>query len=298
MPQAIWTGQLRLSLVTIPVRLFSATAGTRRLTLHQIHEPSGQRIRYQKVAPGVGPVERDEIVRGYEYARGKYVLLSDEEIDRLKLESKQTIELVRFVEYDAIDPRYCDKPYYVLPDGEAAAEGYATLQQALKSRRRIGIGHFVLRGRSVLAGVRACGAGLLLETLRYQHEVRQADELFRTLPEVELDEEALSLAEELIKRKQGPFEPEKFTDDYYEAMRELIDAKMEDRTPVAIEESRPVAKVINLKDALRRSMRERNGRAGGDGSARGGRKSAKSARRGATRKTANRKGAAKARKSA
>jgi DNA end-binding protein Ku len=298
MPQAIWTGHLRLSLVTIPVRLFSATAGTRRLTLHQIHEPSGKRIRYQKVAPGVGPVDTDEIVKGYEYTRGKYVLLSDKEIDELKLESKQTIELVRFVDYDGVDPRYCDKPYYVLPDGDAAGESYVTLQRALKSSRKIGIGHFVLRGKSVLAAVRPCGKGLLLESLRYQHEVKKADEFFRSVPEVKVDKEALSLAEELIDRKEGQFEPDKFKDDFYEAMRELIDAKIEDREPVVIEEPRPTAKIINLKDALRRSVKEREGGKASGTTKRGNTRRKRKSSRSTSRKKSGKARSAAKRKSA
>src|SRR3990170_6011528 len=129
-PRAFWTGHLRLSLVTIPVRLYPATSSEERIAFHQIHEPSGKRIRYQKVAPGVGPVENEEITKGFEYEKGKYVLLDQKEIDELKLESKQTIELVRFVEPEAIDPRYYERPYYLLPDGEVAEEGYVIIQKA------------------------------------------------------------------------------------------------------------------------------------------------------------------------
>ena len=121
-PRAFWTGHLRLSLVNIPVKLYPATTSERRIELHQIHEPSGKRIRYQKVAPGVGPVENEEIIKGYEYEKGKYVLIDPKEIDELKLEAKQTIELVRFVDEDAIDDRYYETPYYLLPDGDLADE--------------------------------------------------------------------------------------------------------------------------------------------------------------------------------
>ncbi len=131
-PRAFWTGHLRLSLVNIPVKLYPATTSERAIALHQIHEPSGKRIRYQKVAPGVGPVENEEITKGYEYEKGKYVLVDQKEIDELKLESKQTIELVRFVDEDAIDARYYETPYYLLPDGDMADEGYVILQKALK----------------------------------------------------------------------------------------------------------------------------------------------------------------------
>src|SRR4030065_2846314 len=123
-PRAFWTGHLRLSLVNIPVKLYPATTSERKIELHQIHEPSGKRIRYQKVAPGVGAVENEDITKGYEYKKGKYVLLDQKEIDELKLESKQTIELVRFVEPSAIDARYLEKPCYLLPEGGAREGGH------------------------------------------------------------------------------------------------------------------------------------------------------------------------------
>src|SRR5687768_3640260 len=137
-PRAFWTGNLRLSLVTIPVRLYPATSSERKIEFHQIHEPSGKRIRYQKVAPGVGPVENDEITKGFEYEKGQYVLLDQQEIAELKLESKQTIELVRFVDAPAIDARYYERPYYLLPDGDSGEEGYVIIQKALKQSNKIG----------------------------------------------------------------------------------------------------------------------------------------------------------------
>lgn len=259
LPRPYWTGQLRLSLVTIPVKLYSATTSERRIALHQIHEPSGKRIRYQKVAPGVGPVDTDEIIKGFEYEKGKYVLLDPEEIDELKLESKQTIELVRFVDQADIDPRYFEKPYYLLPDGENAEEGYAVIQQALREAKKVGLGQVVMRGRSSLVGIKPCGKGLLLEMLRQADEVRSADQFFNEIPDVKVDQEALELGEELIKRKTGPFEPEKFKDDYTEAMWELIHAKIEDRDPEVLTEAPSTAKVINIMDALKKSVGQQDG---------------------------------------
>lgn len=300
MPQAIWTGQIRLSLVNIPVRLFPATTGTRRLALHQIHEPSGKRIRYEKVAPGVGPVDKDEIVKGYEYERGKYVLLSDEEIEDLKIESKQTIELTRFVEHCGIDPRYYEKPYYVLPDGDAAMEAYATLRKALDDTKRIGIGHFVLRGRDVVAAVKPCGKGIMLETLRHEHEIRKADQYFSELEDVSIDKEALSLAEELIERKEGDFDAKELKDDYYDAMRELIDAKLEKRAPHIAAEAPRSAKVINFKDALRKSVKGKSEtkKPKKRAAARRSRPTKTSRKKSSKAKSSTRKSSAKARKSA
>ena len=230
-PRAFWTGNLRLSLVNIPVRLYPATSTERKIELHQIHEPSGKRIRYQKVAPGVGAVENEDIIKGYEYEKGKYVLLDQKEIDDLKLESKQTIELVRFVEPSAIDARYFEKPYYLLPDGDAAEEGYAIMLKALNQADKIGVGNFILRGQSNIVALKPCGKGLLLEILRHADEVKSADTFFEEVPNVKVDKEALELAVELIERKSGAFEPEKFKDEYTDAVWELINAKLEHRAP-------------------------------------------------------------------
>jgi DNA end-binding protein Ku len=255
-PRAFWTGNLRLSLVTIPVRLYPATSTERRIELHQIHEPSGKRIRYQKVAPGVGPVENEEITKGFEYEKGKYVLLDQKEIDELKLESKQTIELVRFVDASAIDPRYFEKPYYLLPDGDVAEEGYVIMQKALKQTSKIGVGQLILRGQGNIVALKPCGRGLLLEILRHANEVKSADRFFEEVPEVKVDKEALELAVELIGRKSGAFEPEKFKDEYTEAVWELINAKLEHRAPSIITGEPGTAKVINIMDALKKSVKQ------------------------------------------
>jgi DNA end-binding protein Ku len=255
-PRAFWTGNLRLSLVTIPVRLYPATSTERKIELHQIHEPSGKRIRYQKVAPGIGPVENEEITKGYEYEKGKYVLLDQKEIDELKLESKQTIELVRFVDAPAIDARYYERPYYLLPDGESGEEGYVIIQKALKQSNKIGIGQFILRGQSNIVALEPCGRGLLLEILRHSNEIRGADKFFHEVPEIKVDKEALELAMELIERKAGAFEPEKFKDEYTEAVWELIHAKIEHRAPTVETGEPATAKVINIMDALKRSVKQ------------------------------------------
>jgi DNA end-binding protein Ku len=255
-PRATWTGQLRLSLVTIPVKLYPAAASERRIELHQIHEPTGKRIRYQKVAPGVGPVESDDIIKGFEYERGKFILLDQEEIDALKLESKHTLELTRFVDESEIDPRYFERPYYLLPDGEMAEEGYAVLQRALAAAKKVGIGQLFMRGQSHIVAVRASGHGLMLEMLRHAYEIRSADEFFGEIPEVEVEKEALDLAMELIERKSGAFEPKQFTDDYHEAVWELINAKLENRTPDIVTAGPSGAKVISIMDALKKSVKQ------------------------------------------
>jgi DNA end-binding protein Ku len=260
-PRAFWTGHIRLSLVNIPVRLYPATTAERAIAFHQIHEPSGKRVRYQKIAPGIGPVENEEITKGYEYEKGKYVLIDPKEIDELKLESKQTIDLARFVDEDAIDDRYFQTPYYLMPDGDMADEGYVLLHRALKESKKIAVGQFILRGHGNIVAIKPFEKGLLLEVLRHANEIRAADKLFDDIPEVKIDKEALDLTKELIKRKAGKFEPGQFKDEYTEAVRELIQAKLEDRAPEIVTEEPGGAKVINIMDALKKSVQQ--GKAGG-----------------------------------
>jgi DNA end-binding protein Ku len=285
-PRAFWTGHLRLSLVNIPVRLYPATTSERAIAFHQIHQPSGKRIRYQKVAPGVGPVENEEITKGYEYEKGKYVLIDQKEIDDLKLESKQTIELVRFVDEDAIDVRYLETPYYLMPDGDMADEAYVIVQKALKDTGKIGVGQFILRGRGNIVAIKPFGKGLMLEVLRHANEIRAAEPLFKEIAEVKVDKEALDLAKELIKRKTGKFEPEQFKDEYGEAVWELINAKLEDRAPEIVTEMPGTAKVINIMDALKKSVQQGKGAAGKTAAKRSAaaRSSAKKAAKGAPKR--------------
>jgi DNA end-binding protein Ku len=258
-PRAFWTGHLRLSLVNIPVRLYPATSSERSIAFHQIHEPTGERIRYQKIAPSVGPVESEEITKGYEYEKGKYVLIDPKEIDELKLESKQTIDLARFVDEDAIDDRYFQTPYYLMPDGDMADEGYVLLHRALKESKKIAVGQFILRGHGNIVAIKPFEKGLLLEVLRHADEIRSAEKLFDEVPEVKVDKEALDLTKELIKRKSGKFEPDQFKDEYTEAVRELIQAKLEDRAPEIVTAEPGGAKVINIMDALKKSVQQGKG---------------------------------------
>lgn len=285
-PRAFWTGHLRLSLVNIPVKLYPATTAERAIAFHQIHQPSGKRVRYQKIVPGVGPVENEEITKGYEYDKNKYVLIDPKEIDELKLESKQTIELARFVDEGAIDDRYLETPYYLLPDGELADEGYTILQKALKDTKKIGVGQFILRGRGNIVAIKPFGKGLLLEVLRHANEIRAAEPIFKEIAEVKADKEALDLAKELIKRKSGKFEPGQFKDDYSEAVWELINAKIENRAPEIITELPGTAKVINIMDALKKSVQQGKGGTAKPAAKRAPAKSKKAAKAAPKRKSA------------
>jgi len=254
--RAYWSGRIRLALVSIPVEVLPATKSTSRISFNQIHEPSGKRIRYEKVVPGIGPVDASEIVKGYEVEKNKYVLLTDEEINDVKLEAKKSIDLTQFVDDDAIDPVYFDRPFYIVPseEDEDAAEAYIVLRDALKKTKKIGLGQLVVRGQGSIVAIKPYGKGLLLETLRYADEIRKPGEAFDTLPSKKVDADLVSLAEELIEKKAGDFQPEKFKDTYTAALRELIKAKQEKRAPREIEEAPPVSNVINLMDALKRSV--------------------------------------------
>jgi DNA end-binding protein Ku len=276
--RAFWSGHIRLALVTIPVDIVPATKSAARISFHQIHEPSGKRIRYEKVVPGIGPVDTDDIVKGYEVQKGKYVLLTDEEISDVKLEAKKTVDLVQFVEADAIDPIYFERPYYVLPseDDEVAGEAYGVLRDALKNTKKIGLGQIVVRGQGSIVAIKPCGKGLLMETLRFPDEVKKASTTFDNIPAKKAEKDLIDLAEDLIEKRAGEFHPEKFKDSYTVALRELIEAKQEHRKPRAIEEAPPASNVINLMDALKRSVKG-GGAANDDQPAARGRKS--SARR-------------------
>ena len=253
--RAYWQGQIRLALVSIPIQVFTATKSAARVAFNQIHKPSGKRIRYEKVVPGVGAVNPDEIVKGYEVEKGQYVLLEDEEIDDVKLEAKHTIDLIQFVGEDEIDPIYFEKPFYVTPDDdEVAAEAYVVLRDALKAAKKIGLGQMVARGQASVVALRPMGKGLAIETLRYADELQKPEAFFDQVPDVKPEKELLGLATELIERKVKPFDAKAFKNQYDLALRELIDAKIEHRKPQPIEEPQLGAKVINLMDALKKSI--------------------------------------------
>jgi DNA end-binding protein Ku len=237
------------------VRLYAAVTSTERIQLHQVHKSTGERVRYQTVVPDHGAVERDGIAKGYEYEKDRYVTLENDELKELKVETRHTIDLVQFVENQQIDPIYFDKPYFVAPDGELAEEAFIVVRDALRQTKKVALGQITLAGKERIAAIKPCGRGLLLETLRYEDEVRNANLYFEGLEDGEIDEDQMRLAVQLIDNKTAPFDPTKFRDHYQEALKELIAAKLEERKPELEDEKRPRgAKVINLMDALKRSV--------------------------------------------
>lgn len=262
--RAVWKGQLRLSLVAIPVELHSATKTSARISFRQIHEPSGKPVRYEKTVAGVGPVKTDDILKGYETDDGNYLLLEPDEIDAIKLETKKTLELVQFVDQSEIAPLYFDKPYYVVPTDELAEDAYRVVRDALRAGKKAGLGQLTMRGREYLCAIRPCGDGLLLETLRYADEIREAEPIFAGIEDDEIDEDLLAVATQLIEKKTSPFKAENFKDHYDIALRELIASKRKNRkTPrakVDQDDDRPAGEnVVDLMSALKESLKKDGG---------------------------------------
>lgn len=256
----IWKGQLRLSLVSIAVELYTATKANAKPSFRQIHEPSGKPIHYEKVVDGIGPVDKDEIMKGFEYEKGDYVLLTDEEIDAVKLETRKTLELTQFVGSNEIDPLYFDKPYYMVPADELAEDAFVVIRDALRKSERIGLGQLALRGKEYLVAVKPAGKGLLLETLHYQDELRKADPYFSDIPAKKADADLLDVATALIEKKTDKFDAGVFKDHYQAALRELIARKLKSKgrkisTGDEPRESQPAkSNVVDLMDALKSSL--------------------------------------------
>ena len=257
-PIPVWSGNLRLSLVLVPVRMFPATSNEGAIAFRMIHEPSGQPINYLKgveTERGFEEVPEEEIIKGYEHTKGHHILIKPEELDELKLEAKHTIDMARFVDLNQIDSRYFEKPYYLLPDGDSADEGYVVLRDALAKSKKLAIGQLIMHGREHLVGITAHKKELMLLILRYQDELRKPEPYFDTI-DTKVDDTAVKLAVDLIGQESGKFEPEKMPNEYARAVHELVRAKIEQRAPeVEIETERPEApNVVNIMDALKKSM--------------------------------------------
>jgi len=266
MPRPYWTGQIQISLVSFTVKLFVATESKGELHFHQISRKTGERVRHQKVlasaveqAPDEAsdPVAQDDIVKGYEYARGQYVTIEPEEIEHLRVPSKHTVEVTQFVDLSELAPEYLEKPYFVVPENDLQTEAFAVVRRALEKTKKAALGKIAFGGREhVLAITAAPGeAGMMAYTMRYQEELRDAAEYFREIRKVAINEDSLELAETLIKKKAAKFDPSKFVDGYEVALKELVEAKV-NHAPIPKDEA-PARKrnnVVNLMDALRKSL--------------------------------------------
>lgn len=259
--RAYWQGQIRLALVSIPVEIYAATKSGATIQFHQIHEPSGKRINYEKVVQGIGPVDRDEIVKGFEVSKGNYVLLEDEEIEAAKVDSRKTLDLVQFVDSGEIDVFYFEKPYYVVPADDLAEEAFIVLRDALKTAKKVGVGQISVRGRETLVALKACGKGMILETLRYEDEVRKEQDYFKDIPATKPDKGLLDLATTLIEQRSAPFDAGEFRDRYVDAIRKLIEKKRKAKGKKILEdvekpEPRSGSNVIDLMAALKKSVKD------------------------------------------
>jgi len=247
--------------------LFVATEAKGEIRFHQISRSTGERVRHQKVlasaleqAPdeAAAPVEKDEIVKGYEYTKGQYVIIEPSEIANLRVPSKHTVDVQQFVSLDELTPEYLEKPYFVVPENEIQAEAFAVVRAALAKSKKAGLGKIAFGGREhILALTTAPGdeRGMMAYTMRYQEELRKPAEYFSEIKKVAIDKDSLELAETLIKKRTAKFDPSKFTDGYEVALKELVEAKVK-HAPIpkdeVVEPKR--GKVINLMDALRKSV--------------------------------------------
>jgi DNA end-binding protein Ku len=259
MARPFWSGHIQISLVSFGVKLFPAVEAKSEIRFHQISRKTGERVRHQKVSADEEPVENDDIVKGYEYSKGEYIQIEPSEIAELRIASKSAIELQQFVDMEELDPAFFEKPYFVLPEDDAQADAFAVVHKALQQTGKAGLGKIAVGGREHLIAIAAPSdaklAGLMGYFLRYEEEMRNAAQYFSEVKMGKVDEDQLALAKELIKRKTKVFDPSKFTDDYEVALRELVDAKLK-HIPLPKQQAAPRGKVIDLMDALRRSVKE------------------------------------------
>ncbi len=252
-PRASWKGQLKLSLVTLPVRLYNATTSTSKITLNQLNRETNNRLRQQMIDPETGPVNRQDVVKGYEYEKGKYVLVEAEELDKIKLETDKTIDLIQFCDAAELNPLYLSSPYFLAPDGPMGEEAFRVIRDAMRKTNKVGIGRVVIANREHIVALQVWQQGFLLTTLRYANEVRSATPYFSEITEKEVRADQLSLAEQLIDNIAAPFDPSLFEDRYQDALLALVKAKIEGSEPVYAQEAE-VGQVINLMEALKASV--------------------------------------------
>jgi DNA end-binding protein Ku len=253
-----WQGHLKLSLVTCPVALYSAVNAGGDVHFHLINPRTNNRIRMVTTDPDTGPVDRSELVKGYEVAKGEYVLLSDDEIRSVKLESTKTIDIERFVSEREIDRIYWDHPYYLAPDGKLAEEAFEVIRTAMAKTGQIALGRVVLATRERILALEPYDRGILASTLRSDAEVRHPDEIFGAVSDQSPDPAMIAIAERIIEQQEGPFDPREFVDRYEEALKRLIEEKQKGHRVRAIAEPEDT-KVVDLMSALRASLASRGG---------------------------------------
>jgi DNA end-binding protein Ku len=254
-PRAYWKGYLKLSLVSCPIALYPAASSSERVSFHRINKKTGNRLRQQNVDSNSSePVEKEDIGRGYEVAKGQYIQVEDQELEKIQIESTHTIEIDSFVPRDEIDERYIDSPYYVAPTDQVGQEAFAVIRDAIRDRQMVGLGRVVLTRRERVVMLEAFDKGLLATSLRYAYEVREAGVYFEDIPDLKLPKEMSELAGHIIDTKASHFDPKKFEDHYENALVELLRQKQAGHVIEPVKEAAPPQRVINLMDALRASI--------------------------------------------
>ena len=254
-PRSTWKGHLRLSLVSCPIRLYNATSRSEKVAFNLLHKDTHNRIQMKPHDPELGAVERDDLVKGYQYEKDQYVVFTDEDFDKVQIDSSKAIVIEKFVDAKEVDPIYFESPYYVAPDGAVAEETFRVIQSAMREKQKVALSRVVLSNRERLIALMCRDKGLLMMTLRTADEVRDAEEYFTDIEEDEPDKEMLELAERLIEQKSGKFDPNEFGDRYQDAVLEMVKAKVKGQEPV-IAQAPERGKVINLMDALKRSLED------------------------------------------
>jgi DNA end-binding protein Ku len=227
MLRASWTGYLRLSLITIPVRLFNAISSADKIALNQLHKDCNSRLKQKMICPTHGEVERDQIVKGYEYEKDNYVVVEDSDLKAMRLETTKVIELVSFANASQLDPIFLDAPYYVSPDGPVAEEGFRVMREAMRELNRVAIGRVVLSGREHIVALGVQEKGLRMSTLRYASEIKAAAPYFEDIKNGNVNAAQLGLAKQLVEQFTADFKPEEFSDRYRDALMEVIKTKMD-----------------------------------------------------------------------
>jgi DNA end-binding protein Ku len=253
-PRSSWKGYLRVSLVSCPVRLYPASSSADKISFNNLVPGTMSRISMVPTDPATGQaVPRDQLVKGYEFEKGRYVIVTDEELDSLQIESNRVIDVTQFVDDDQVDPLYLDSPYWLAPDGKMANEAFRVIVEGMRREKKAGIGRLVLssRERAVLLSPR--GKGIMIRTLRAPEEVRREGAYFEDIEEGPLDESAITLARQIVTQRTAEFDPKMFADRYQEALAELIKAKIKGEKIVSIEPSAPPP-VVDLMAALKKSL--------------------------------------------
>lgn len=259
--RAYWKGHLRLSLVSIPIEIYSAVESQAAVTFNEIHKPSGRRVGRQRYVEGIGPVENTDVVKGVEVEPDHYAIVEQTEIDAVKTESSRTIDLVQFIDAKEIDYRYFERPYFLTPADKLAGEGYVVIRDALRKMNKVGLAQVTIAGREWLVAIAPIdtgsnGGGLVMEMLRYPDELRDPLDFYDEVPPEKPQKEMVDLAVQLITQKSAAFKPEKFQNRYQIALRQLVEAKRKGKKLVAATET-PRAlggNVVDLMEALRRSV--------------------------------------------